>query len=227
MTCSMQQLLLLTKSENPDSTPKPSGERPAHHPELAPWPARTRHEESTVITAPARGSDASTPDELVSALLTASRALVGVSARSLAHVEDAVTITQFRTLVVLEGHGDTRLNQLAERLAATGRVPLDRRRAGRVQVRIRRDDLRPREPFPVAEPHLPPVWIEAQRYLARTEYDARRLRGARQIARNRRVDPLIASERTFGLLVVKIAGVLDGVAGSRRSHCVRPAAVAT
>ena len=58
-------------------------------------------------------------DELVSALLTASRALVGVSARSLAQVEDAVTITQFRTLVVLEGHGDTRLNQLAERLGVT------------------------------------------------------------------------------------------------------------
>ncbi len=59
-------------------------------------------------------------DELVSALLTASRALVGVSARSLAQVEDAVTITQFRALVVLEGHGDTtRLNQLAERLGVT------------------------------------------------------------------------------------------------------------
>jgi DNA-binding MarR family transcriptional regulator len=74
-----------------------------------------------VITAPAQGNDAMTSDadELVSALLTASRALVGVSARSLAHVEDTVTITQFRTLVVLEGHGDTRLNQLAVRLAVT------------------------------------------------------------------------------------------------------------
>ena len=75
-----------------------------------------------MITAPARGNDTTSSegaDELVSALLTASRALVGVSARSLAHVEDAVTITQFRTLVVLEGHGDTRLNQLAERLAVT------------------------------------------------------------------------------------------------------------
>ena len=76
-----------------------------------------------MITAPARGNDATTSDdgadELVSALLTASRALVGVSARSLAGVEDAVTITQFRTLVVLEGHGGTRLNQLAERLAVT------------------------------------------------------------------------------------------------------------
>ena len=79
-----------------------------------------------MITAPARGNDAITaggPDELVSALLTASRALVGVSARSLARVEDAVTITQFRTLVVLEGHGDTRLNQLAERLAVTPPLP--------------------------------------------------------------------------------------------------------
>ena len=74
-----------------------------------------------MITAPAPGNDATTSDadELVSALLTASRALVGVSARSLGQVEDAVTITQFRTLVVLEGHGDTRLNQLAERLGVT------------------------------------------------------------------------------------------------------------
>jgi DNA-binding MarR family transcriptional regulator len=76
-----------------------------------------------VIAAPVQDKDATAShvgaDELVSALLTASRALVGVSARSLACVEDAVTITQFRTLVVLEGHGDTRLNQLADRLAVT------------------------------------------------------------------------------------------------------------
>ena len=76
-----------------------------------------------MITAVAQSKDITTSDDgaddLVSALLTASRALVGVSARSLACVEDAVTITQFRTLVVLEGHGDTRLNQLAERLGVT------------------------------------------------------------------------------------------------------------
>jgi len=76
-----------------------------------------------MITAVAQSKDITTSDDgaddLVSALLTASRALVGVSARSLARVEDAVTITQFRTLVVLEGHGDTRLNQLAERVGAT------------------------------------------------------------------------------------------------------------
>jgi DNA-binding MarR family transcriptional regulator len=55
-------------------------------------------------------------DELVSVLLTASRVLVGVSARSLGEVEDTVTLTQFRALVVLDGHGSARLNQLASRL---------------------------------------------------------------------------------------------------------------
>jgi len=95
-----------------------------------------------VVTAPARDNDATTADdradELVSALLTASRALVGVSARSLGKLEDAVTITQFRTLVVLEGHGDTRLNQLAVRLGVTPSTALrmvDRLIAARLVTR--------------------------------------------------------------------------------------------
>lgn len=58
-------------------------------------------------------------DELVTALLTASRVLVGVSAQSLAEIEDTVTVTQFRTLVVLDGHGEMNLNGLAERLGVT------------------------------------------------------------------------------------------------------------
>ncbi len=68
---------------------------------------------------PSDGSPAPTTadlDDLVGALLTASRALVGVSARSLADVEDRVTLSQFRTLVVLDEHGPSRLNDLAERL---------------------------------------------------------------------------------------------------------------
>jgi DNA-binding MarR family transcriptional regulator len=56
-------------------------------------------------------------DDVVTAILTASRVLVGVSARSLAGVEDTVTLTQFRTLVVLESHGVINLNRLAELLA--------------------------------------------------------------------------------------------------------------
>ena len=55
-------------------------------------------------------------DDLVTALLTASRALVGVSARSLAEIEASVTLTQFRMLVVLDGHGPSSLNHLADRL---------------------------------------------------------------------------------------------------------------
>ena len=55
-------------------------------------------------------------DELVTAVLTASRALVGVSARSLAEVEETVTITQFRTLVVLDNLGPVNLLALAEEL---------------------------------------------------------------------------------------------------------------
>lgn len=62
------------------------------------------------------GSDEDPADALVTALLTASRALVGVSARSLESLGNSVTLTQFRLLVVLEGHGPSRLNQLAGRL---------------------------------------------------------------------------------------------------------------
>ena len=54
--------------------------------------------------------------DLVTALLTASRALVGVSARTLADVEDRVTLTQFRTLVILDSHRGINLNRLAELL---------------------------------------------------------------------------------------------------------------
>lgn len=58
-----------------------------------------------------------TPDDLITGLLTASRVLVGVSARSLSVVEDIVTLPQFRTLVVLDGHGEINLNRLAVLLA--------------------------------------------------------------------------------------------------------------
>ena len=55
-------------------------------------------------------------DAVTSAVLTASRLLVAISARSLAAVEERVTLPQFRMLVVLASHGDTKLVVLAERL---------------------------------------------------------------------------------------------------------------
>ncbi|MGV8965021.1 MAG: MarR family winged helix-turn-helix transcriptional regulator [Cellulomonas sp.] len=70
---------------------------------------------SEVGTAPVHGDI----DELVTAVLTASRVLVGVSARSLAEVEGKFTLTQFRTLVVLDNHQEINLNTLADLLSVT------------------------------------------------------------------------------------------------------------
>lgn len=53
---------------------------------------------------------------MVTALLTASRLLVAVSARSLAAVEDSLTLPQFRMLVVLDGRGPLSLSGLAGEL---------------------------------------------------------------------------------------------------------------
>lgn len=55
-------------------------------------------------------------DELTDALLTASRLLVALSARSIAHVDDTLTIAQFRTLVILSTRGPSKIATLAERL---------------------------------------------------------------------------------------------------------------
>lgn len=66
-----------------------------------------------------KAADAADVQELVTAVLTASRVLVSVSARSLAGVEDVVTVTQFRTLVVMEAHGELNLNGLAALLDVT------------------------------------------------------------------------------------------------------------
>ncbi len=69
------------------------------------------------------------PDELVAELLRASRVLVGVATRSLAEVDHVVTLTQFRTLVVLGTHRDSRLTTLAGLLqvnASTAQRMVDR-----------------------------------------------------------------------------------------------------
>lgn len=56
-------------------------------------------------------------DDLVDAVLGASRALVGVAARSLATVAEDVTLAQYRALVVLASRGSQRLADLALALA--------------------------------------------------------------------------------------------------------------
>jgi DNA-binding MarR family transcriptional regulator len=55
-------------------------------------------------------------EALTSALLTASRVLVAVSARSLGAAEERVTLPQFRMLVLLASYGETNLVSLADKL---------------------------------------------------------------------------------------------------------------
>ena len=50
------------------------------------------------------------------AVLVASRALVGIAARSLAAVEDTVTLVQYRTLVLLSSRGEMNVGSLADAL---------------------------------------------------------------------------------------------------------------
>lgn len=55
-------------------------------------------------------------DAVTRAVLSASRVLVAVSARSLAAAEDRVTLPQFRLLVALSTHGAAKLVDVADRL---------------------------------------------------------------------------------------------------------------
>ncbi|MEV5676271.1 MarR family transcriptional regulator [Streptomyces sp. NPDC052164] len=104
----------------------------------------------------AGGSDRGTPDAartpdgdveaVTRAVLTASRLLVAVAARSLAEVEERVTLPQFRLLVVLSTHGDAKLVALAERLGvnpSTAMRMLDRLiTAGLAERRVNPADRR-------------------------------------------------------------------------------------
>src|SRR5664279_4377327 len=75
------------------------------------------------------------PDSVIDAVLTASRVLVAVAARSLADVAEEVTLTQYRTLVVLASRGPQNLAGLAE---AVGVAPAT---ATRMCDRLVRKDL--------------------------------------------------------------------------------------
>jgi DNA-binding MarR family transcriptional regulator len=55
-------------------------------------------------------------DAVTDAVLTASRLLVAVSARSIAAVDDSITLPQFRLLVVLQSRGPQKVTALADAL---------------------------------------------------------------------------------------------------------------
>jgi DNA-binding MarR family transcriptional regulator len=56
------------------------------------------------------------PDALVDELLSVSRTLVGISARSVAQIDEDVTLPQYRALVVLAGQGPQRSVDVAREL---------------------------------------------------------------------------------------------------------------
>lgn len=74
------------------------------------------------MTKPSNTSQSEQPaevgvEEFTTAVLTASRVLVGVSGRSLAEIDGTITPTQFRTLVVLSNNGEINMSALADALA--------------------------------------------------------------------------------------------------------------
>ena len=58
-------------------------------------------------------------DSMVDAVLTASRVLVAIAARSLADAGEEVTLTQYRTLVILASRGPQGIAALAEAVSVT------------------------------------------------------------------------------------------------------------
>ena len=83
---------------------------------------------------------------MVDAVLSASRVLVAVAARSLADVAEEVTLTQYRTLVVLASRGPQNLAGLADAVGvapATATRMCDRLvRKDLIRRRTERDDRR-------------------------------------------------------------------------------------
>lgn len=83
---------------------------------------------------------------MVDAVLSASRVLVAVAARSLADVAEEVTLTQYRTLIVLASRGPQNLAGLADAVGvtpATATRMCDRLvRKGLIRRRTERDDRR-------------------------------------------------------------------------------------
>ncbi|HEY1703078.1 MAG TPA: MarR family transcriptional regulator [Trebonia sp.] len=74
-------------------------------------------------------------DEIVDAVVTASRAMIAVAVRSLSGLAEDITIAQYRTLIVLASRGPQKLADLAEQLAVTAPT------AGRMADRLVRRGL--------------------------------------------------------------------------------------
>ena len=87
-------------------------------------------------------------DAITDALLTASRLLVAISARSIARVDETITIPQFRTLVILSVRGAINIRTLA------GLLYVQRSTTGRMVERLVTEGLIDRRPHPASRREL-------------------------------------------------------------------------
>jgi DNA-binding MarR family transcriptional regulator len=87
-------------------------------------------------------------DAITDALLTASRLLVAISARSIAHVDETITIPQFRALVILSARGPMNVRTLA------GLLHVQRSTTGRMVERLVTAGLIDRRPHPALRREL-------------------------------------------------------------------------
>jgi DNA-binding MarR family transcriptional regulator len=87
-------------------------------------------------------------DAITDALLTASRLLVAISARSIAHIDETITIPQFRTLVILSARGPINVRTLA------GLLHVQSSTTGRMVERLVTAGLIDRQPHPASRREL-------------------------------------------------------------------------
>jgi DNA-binding MarR family transcriptional regulator len=112
-------------------------------------------------------ADEESLDTITDALLTASRLLIAISARSIARVDETITIPQFRTLVILANHGPLNLATLA------GLLDVQPSTTGRMVDRLVSADLIERNPHPRSRRELV-VQLTARGRRVVSEVSARR-----------------------------------------------------
>jgi DNA-binding MarR family transcriptional regulator len=105
---------------------------------------------------------------VVDAVISASRALVGMAARSLSDVGEEVTLTQYRSLVVLASRGPQSVGAIAEAVGVTAPT------ASRMVERLVRKGLVRRRTDPSDRRQLRAALTESGRRLVTTVTEYRR-----------------------------------------------------
>ncbi|MCX2948867.1 MarR family winged helix-turn-helix transcriptional regulator [Lentzea sp. NEAU-D7] len=118
--------------------------------------------------------DTTSVDALADAVLTASRLLVAVSARSIAAAGDTITLPQFRVLVVLQSRGPMKLTTLAEFLGVNPST------ATRTVDRLLALEMVARQPNPASRREVVIELTESGKKLVR-DVTRRRRAGIRKI----------------------------------------------